>query len=760
MSSYQLRILADRPAASWALDNSFADTSGGGNDATEIGTTREYPSLVAGEGSSRIISATGKIEYPNSVFTNNRGPNPFTLEAWVKPIGPTNQATIMAHSMTSGLILDGLTIKFLVPFVAGTIEVSYPLDVLEAHYVVAVMDGTEAALYINGVQVSVSDISQEIVDSGYAAFAGDELLSGDSVGPGDYFVIDSPAIYSYTLSTIQIQNHFAWGRDVRSTGEIVSVRGGLYHSFSDDRANVYDFVTCDSPDAWNVGYTSDVDISEEGVRPSIIELEDGNGEPLGLFESLPGQLEFSVPFDSGDSISYGKIEWLGEGSFVVDYSFDGVAWTSATNNSIIDIASNMPEDEDEEEVTDGFGLFVRIIFTGGIQDDDSIVNYLSFVVYSNNVIQSSMNSRPGQTTNVLLALNDNQIIEYNDRNGAHINEGLVVIEKDLPGDPDDVLSPNPGFEENVDGWVAVGGTLEHSLAEAYVGEGSALLTPDGATATVEFKVPDQPGLEVLEGESYTWSAWCLAPNLVDVVPSIRWYDENGVLISEGLGSAVEVTDEAWINVSFTEAAPVGSVSAVCSLKISGTPSVSDILYIDEAYFSVPVDSEPADTIMAIELWVMFNSVASPFVLVDTRSDSEPTNAVLEWTGTELSVSGTWTGRLYVNGDNVSTYDLEVERWYHIVITIPEGINPQITVGGDYVGTISTGADIQLGHLAAYEEFPISAELPANDLTGRQLMNEYLGISNIVVNDAGQIGISDPVTDVRIYSFDWAMASGD
>lgn len=140
-----------------------------------------------------------------------------------------------------------------------------------------------------------------------------------------------------------------------------------------------------------------------------------------------------------------------------------------------------------------------------------------------------------------------------------------------------------GFESGVTGWTALGGTIEQSADFARSGEFSALVTPDGVTATVFATMENADAAPVLEGVNYFGSGWAYAPaGLAALSIAIVWRDAADVVLSTTGSTTSALPAGAWTNyVTPTAAAPANATKAELRFRIHNTPTAADILYMDD-----------------------------------------------------------------------------------------------------------------------------------------------------------------------------------
>lgn len=164
------------------------------------------------------------------------------------------------------------------------------------------------------------------------------------------------------------------------------------------------------------------------------------------------------------------------------------------------------------------------------------------------------------------------------------NDDLSRVQIEWAGAVDLV---NPGFESGTSGWVAVGGALAQSSAQAHSGTFSGQLTPDGATATVEVGAAAAQAPAVGPGTQYTYEVWVYSPDgYGPLAPAIRWLDAGGGTVEVSTGSPIFVVAATWARLELTATAPPGAVSASPRVWMQDTPSASDTLHVDDASLAI------------------------------------------------------------------------------------------------------------------------------------------------------------------------------
>jgi len=148
----------------------------------------------------------------------------------------------------------------------------------------------------------------------------------------------------------------------------------------------------------------------------------------------------------------------------------------------------------------------------------------------------------------------------------------------VPGPP--ALNANPFFETDTSGWSGQNATIARSTEQAHEGSASLLITPDGVSASggaiADGLVPVTPGRPVRA------SMWVYSPGgWNDLRPLVDWHDASQAFMSSELGSGFAVPAGQWTHLQQTLTPPAGAAYAKLRARHGGTPSASDIWYVDE-----------------------------------------------------------------------------------------------------------------------------------------------------------------------------------
>ena len=212
--SYYLDVIKDSPIGLWKLDElsgSIAyDISGCDNHASYVGQIVKFGMpIVSGGNHSNKIDSSNYIQFTISKdFSGTNGTggfatsdtydNDFSLEAWIHPKTLTSLTPILADSSGIGLYWDNGNVVFKLESERIDYSVPNPNRVI---HVVGVYSIRSMSLYVDGLLVATQSVSNKFTNTSVT------LLSGPTTA-GQYFLIDSPAVYRYALSNKSISSHY------------------------------------------------------------------------------------------------------------------------------------------------------------------------------------------------------------------------------------------------------------------------------------------------------------------------------------------------------------------------------------------------------------------------------------------------------------------------------------------------------------------------------------------------------------------------
>lgn len=212
--SYYLDVIKDSPVGLWKLDESSGsiayDISGCNNHASYVGQiVKMGMPIVSGGAHTNKIDSSNYIQFTMSkdfsgttgiggFGTFNTYDNDFTLEAWIHPKTITSLTPILADSSGIGLYWDNGNAVFKLEGERIDYSVPNPNRVI---HIVGVYSVSYMSLYVDGVLVASKSISVKFTNTSLV------LSSGPALS-GEYFIIDCPAAYRYSLSQRSVLAHY------------------------------------------------------------------------------------------------------------------------------------------------------------------------------------------------------------------------------------------------------------------------------------------------------------------------------------------------------------------------------------------------------------------------------------------------------------------------------------------------------------------------------------------------------------------------
>lgn len=358
------------------------------------------------------------------VFNKGYEQRQFSLEAWVKPVNVTGEIAVMSHaSKYDGLVISPTHIYFRTKYpTAGTCEVSYEYETGKSFHVIGVHTNAKNSLYVDGVLVDETDLSDEQQIDTYD-FLTTDLIAGTS-GTASTIAVDAPAIYSFSVASEVASKHYSFGIAADTSESIAGLNDATLWNFSDEARTIASLNQWTTEAEWKTGVLTDVAVSNDSIIPSYTQSEtedivDGFIVPVYEDTSIAGVWQTAIGLgDSEAVLADMKITWVGEGDFTVEYSLDGSTWKnpnlapteSLENTDIIDI---------------------RITFDGGIVDDPSFVSLLKVTVYTDKNFRGTRTDRFASMSGNGIASNQYyEPIEYADFNGIKLLSGAISTTDD------------------------------------------------------------------------------------------------------------------------------------------------------------------------------------------------------------------------------------------------------------------------------------------------------------------------------------------
>jgi hypothetical protein len=231
---------------SWWQAQSNALDSIGTNHATLMNGATFAPGEV---GSGFVFSGTGNdyVALPPDVFpfpTNGEGHTAFSFDLWFETslygVILGQQDVVPFGEMLLGYVpalyvgTNGLLYAQLFWGTGNQIASTTNVNNGNFHHAAVTYDGTNEFLYLDGVLVGGTPITQEAYSTNYQYQLGTGFTGGWPAAPGGWFpfhgVVDEPSLYNRVLSASEIAAIFNAGSAGKCTAAIVA--GPLRHRYS------------------------------------------------------------------------------------------------------------------------------------------------------------------------------------------------------------------------------------------------------------------------------------------------------------------------------------------------------------------------------------------------------------------------------------------------------------------------------------------------------------------------------------------------
>jgi hypothetical protein len=213
MSYYSDQVIRDGAFAYWRLGETSgtmtADVVGGLGNGTITGgvTLNESGALADGDAAMSFNGVDGRVDTASYTF-----PTTFSVEAWIKPVGPLGGQASVVNNYTgaSARVYLGRITNQLFLFIPGATPSSVQAGTLVAgvwQHAVYVVTPTDTSLYLNGVLVGTNAQTKPAQAAGVLRIGGRgdaaEFWNGG---------IDEVSLYHLALTPTQILTHYNLAR--------------------------------------------------------------------------------------------------------------------------------------------------------------------------------------------------------------------------------------------------------------------------------------------------------------------------------------------------------------------------------------------------------------------------------------------------------------------------------------------------------------------------------------------------------------------
>ena len=329
--SYKSTILYDYPIGYYPLDElsgtSALDYSGCENDGTYTGSI-ELNLVPVSLGCNRAtkITSSSSVSYTinkdysaastSSKFgTSSSSDNDFTIEFWFYPSFATTNETALVGDSTNNIGVFYQKGNIIFQLDTESLEYTLP-STNKAYHIVANYSVNSASIYIDSKLVKFKSLSNFTFTNSAV-----NLTSGPTTF-SDYFLINSVAVYRYSLLENQISYHYTEGQALPAFQVAEPLNGEVFEIYDDEVSSLYKFEYPNSK-SWSELVTTGIthnltlnclEITEtSSAASSTVTIED--------FISIPS----TATFDSS------KIEWDGDNGVSIEASTDGTTYTACVN---------------------------------------------------------------------------------------------------------------------------------------------------------------------------------------------------------------------------------------------------------------------------------------------------------------------------------------------------------------------------------------------------------------------------------------------
>jgi hypothetical protein len=222
------------------------------------------------------------------------------------------------------------------------------------------------------------------------------------------------------------------------------------------------------------------------------------------------------------------------------------------------------------------------------------------------------------------------------------NYKVLVYVRDsvgLQANSESNLLGNSGFERTASGWTATSCTIARSTAHVHDGSYALEMTPSAACNIVSVTYP------ATVSHQYTAYAWVYSGSgWTSVTVSINWRTSGDADISTST-TTVAVAGATWTLIAVTATAPATTAGARVKIAMTGSPTASDKLYVD-------------DVVLA-HTSVDFSTTWTPPTAGDIALTSDVYKVTISWTNVNLD-SDFVSWRVYRKYNKAASTALDVD----------------------------------------------------------------------------------------------------
>lgn len=411
--TFVLNALREQPWGLYQLDDTspLQDYSPFNRTATiSGGTPTQSAALSKGCAWAPVFTSTITAAFDGAnIFNRGTEQYSFTLAGWYRAVASdTNEQQLLGNSgQMDGLTIKGTVVSFVTKFATtGEARASYDLQIPQAFSVWGVHTDTKNILFVNGVQVAETIISQAQQADVYVTTSAN-LICGTTAGTAKV-AANNIAYYPFALTAEIIAEQHRLGRDVPQPEDIVLANFGDFIPLSLSNNNLALDQWVSTKEEWNQGLHDNTDV----INDTLVPTQDATNT------SVASKWYYAVDLASANSTTlYGaQFDWYGNGATVA-VSLDGTSWENVTRGVN---CTTIPSGT----TTSGKVLQIRITFPGGIVDDQSYVDNLNIVLLK----QAASMVVAGRTITPTgaWAERDHDLLEYHENHGMMVPSGANV----------------------------------------------------------------------------------------------------------------------------------------------------------------------------------------------------------------------------------------------------------------------------------------------------------------------------------------------
>lgn len=418
--SYALKVIKDNPIMFLPLDETSGsvayDISGCGNDGTHSdGIVSGLLPLIPGGATGTTITNTKYVDC--SLINNYYGQeqvvsfgqegfsdNDFSMEIWIYPKFNNSENLIFGDQVNDvGIFWEKGNVVFKLN--SEILEYTVPYY-KKALHIVAVYSVNMMIIYLDGIAVASKTINRFKFSNSYLNISVGPTTSGSS------FIVDAPAIYRYSLSSNQVQNHYVAGQQQVMPVHIATPEGGYLYPLSDENTKEISFTTFPITKSFDQMVVDG--LSYDKVTNSLYLT------PTDSASTASVEIKEQISVPSSHDFVRSKISWAGDNGISVYSSIDDDTYVLCTNGEQI------PQYENGVGDSNGL-LYIKIIFDS---NDTSRFNpelsRLDVSFYDTNNIYGNNNpyyAEPDTDSSYTLGSVNYPILSRDYRNGLRVNPG-------------------------------------------------------------------------------------------------------------------------------------------------------------------------------------------------------------------------------------------------------------------------------------------------------------------------------------------------